>query len=203
MPLLARFGTALAVLAFAGILALPGPAWTQQRVVPTQQQLLLSYAPIVKRVSPAVVNVYAAKEEVANRNPLFDDPIFRHFFGVPGNGGRPVQRSLGSGVIVDPSGLVVTNVHVIRGATDIKIALTDKREFEATVVLEDKRSDLAVLRIKDGQQPFPFLEFADSDALEVGLHGRRKHRSHPAAGEGQGCRPQATRRRQDPRGALR
>ena len=118
-------------------------------------ELQLSYAPVVKRVAPAVVNVYAAKV-VRNRNPLFDDPIFRHFFGVPGSGGQQVQRSLGSGVIVDPSGLIVTNVHVIRGATDIKVALTDKREFEASVVLEDKRSDLAVLRIKDGGKRFPY-----------------------------------------------
>ncbi len=171
MPLTARLSTATAVLTLAGLLVLPaagpGPALAQQRVVPTQAQLQLSYAPVVKRVSPAVVNVYAAKV-VRNRNPLFDDPIFRHFFGVPGNGGRQVQRSLGSGVIVDPSGLIVTNVHVIKGATDIKIALTDKREFEASVVLEDKRSDLAVLRIKDGGKRFPYLQFGNSDALQVG-----------------------------------
>ncbi|MEJ2625113.1 MAG: Do family serine endopeptidase, partial [Pseudolabrys sp.] len=118
-------------------------------------------------VAPAVVNVYAAKV-VRNQNPLFDDPIFRHFFGIPGNGGRQVQRSLGSGVIVDPRGLIVTNVHVIRGATDIKVVLADKQEFEAKVVLEDKRSDLAVLRIKDGGKRFPYLQFADSDSLQVG-----------------------------------
>ncbi|MBI1201420.1 MAG: Do family serine endopeptidase [Rhodopseudomonas sp.] len=144
-------------------------AQTQQleRRVPSAGELRLSYAPVVKRVAPAVVNVYAAKV-VQNRNPLFDDPIFRHFFGVPGGLGQQVQRSLGSGVIVDPSGLIVTNVHVINGATDIKVALTDKQEFEATVVLEDKRSDLAVLRIKDGRKRFPYLQFANSDALEVG-----------------------------------
>jgi Do/DeqQ family serine protease len=169
MSVTARLTTAIAALGLAGLMALTagGPAVAQQRVVPTQRQLLLSYAPVVKRVAPAVVNVYAAKV-VENRNPLFDDPIFRHFFGVPGNGGRQVQRSLGSGVIVDPSGLIVTNVHVIRGATDIKVALTDKRVFEASVVLEDKRSDLAVLRIKDGGKRFPSLQFANSDALQVG-----------------------------------
>jgi Do/DeqQ family serine protease len=144
-----------------------GPARAQQRVVPTQQQLHLSYAPVVKQVAPAVVNVYAAKL-VRTQNPLFDDPIFRHFFGVPGGGINQVQRSLGSGVIVDPSGLIVTNVHVIAGATEIKVALTDKREFEAQVVLKDKRSDLAVLRIKDGHARFPYLQFANSDALQVG-----------------------------------
>ena len=114
-----------------------------------------------------MVNVYAAKV-IQNRNPLFDDPIFRQFFGMQGGGGRQVQRSLGSGVIVDPPGLIVTNVHVIEGADEVKVALADKREFEAEIVLKDKRSDLAVLRIKDAHERFPVLDFANSDALEVG-----------------------------------
>ena len=67
-----------------------------------------------------------------------------------------------------PSGLIVTNVHVIEGADEIKVALADKREFEAEIVLKDKRTDLAVLRIKDAHETFPFLDFANSDALEVG-----------------------------------
>jgi Do/DeqQ family serine protease len=131
--------------------------------------LQLSYAPVVHRVAPAVVNVYAAKV-VQSRNPLFEDPIFRRFFGVPGEqrGGRSqVQRSLGSGVIVDPSGLIVTNVHVIEGADEVKVSLADKREFEASIVLKDPRTDLAILRIKSNER-FPYLEFADSDALQVG-----------------------------------
>ena len=138
---------ALLVLTLGGALAadFAAPAAAQERRVPTQSDLRLSYAPLVKQVAPAVVNVYAAKV-VQNRNPLFDDPIFRRFFGVPGNQNQ-VQRSLGSGVIVDPSGLVVTNVHVIEGADDIKVALADKREFEAEIVLKDKRTDLAVLRL--------------------------------------------------------
>src|SRR5512141_1989542 len=138
-----------------------------ERRVPNPTELRLSYAPVVQRVAPAVVNVYAAKT-VQTRNPLFDDPIFRRFFGVPGDGGRQIQRSLGSGVIVDASGLIVTNVHVIEGADEVKVALADKREFEAEIVLKDKRSDLAVLRIKDAHERFPVLEFANSDALEVG-----------------------------------
>jgi Do/DeqQ family serine protease len=157
----------LAAVALAGLAAAPASAQVVERKVSTQAELRLSYAPLVKRVAPAVVNVYAAKV-VRDRNPLFDDPIFRHFFGVPGGGGTQVQRSLGSGVIVDPRGLIVTNVHVIEGADDIKVALTDKREFEAKLVLKDKRSDLAVLRIKDAHERFPFLEFANSDALQVG-----------------------------------
>ena len=143
-------------------------ARAQERRVPTAAELRLSYSPVVQRVAPAVVNVYAAKV-VQNRQPLFDDPIFRRFFGVPGGGDRQqVQRSLGSGVIVDASGLVVTNVHVIEGADEVKVSLADKREFEAEIVLKDKRSDLAVLRIKDAHERFPTLEFANSDALEVG-----------------------------------
>ena len=129
-------------------------------------QLELSFAPIVKRVAPAVVNVYAA-HVVENQNPFMSDPFFRQFFG----GGMPrelVQRSLGSGVIVDPSGLVVTNYHVIADASDVKIALADKREFAADVVLKDQRSDLAVLRIKGASERFPTLQFANSDDLQVG-----------------------------------
>jgi len=135
--------------------------------VPTLGELRASYAPVVQRVAPAVVNVYAARM-VQNRNPLFEDPIFRRFFGVPDGGGNQIQRSLGSGVIVDPSGLIVTNVHVIEGADEVRVALADKREFEAEIVLKDKRSDLAVLRLKDSRERFPTLEFANSDALQVG-----------------------------------
>ena len=95
------------------------PALAQDRRVPSSgAELKLSYAPIVQRVQPAVVNVYAAKT-VQNRNPLLDDPLFRRFFGVPGQQPEQMQRSLGSGVMVDPSGLVVTNNHVIEGADQV------------------------------------------------------------------------------------
>ncbi|HEY3791988.1 MAG TPA: DegQ family serine endoprotease [Bradyrhizobium sp.] len=149
-------------------LAATAPAMSQDRRVPSSPaELRLSYAPIVQRVQPAVVNVYAAKM-VQNRNPLLDDPIFRRFFGVPGNQPEQMQRSLGSGVMVDPSGLVVTNVHVIEGADQVKVSLSDKREFEAEIVLKDPRSDLAVLRLKDSHEKFPTLDFANSDELMVG-----------------------------------
>ena len=140
----------------------------QERRLPVSpNEVRLSYAPVVQQVTPAVVNVYAAKT-VAVHNPLFDDPIFRRFFGVPGGGGEQVQRSLGSGVLIDAAGLVVTNNHVIEGADQVKVSLADKREFEAEMVLKDGRSDLAVLRIKAQGERFPALEFADSDALQVG-----------------------------------
>src|SRR6058998_2498973 len=144
------------------------PALAQDRRVPSSgAELRLSYAPIVQRAQPAVVNVYAAKT-VQNRNPLLDDPLFRRFFGVPGQQPEQMQRSLGSGVMVDPAGLVVTNNHVIEGADQVKISLADKREFEAEIVLKDSRTDLAVLRVKDGKEKFATLDFANSDELLVG-----------------------------------
>ncbi|MCQ3943433.1 MAG: serine protease, partial [Alphaproteobacteria bacterium] len=143
------------------------PASAQERRAPANAaELTMSYAPIVKRVAPAVVNVYAARV-VENRNPLLDDPIFRRFFGQ-GIPREQVSRSLGSGVIVDAAGLVMTNNHVIEGATEIKVSLADKREFEAEIVLKDPRTDLAVLRIKDSGERFPALTFADSDDVQVG-----------------------------------
>jgi Do/DeqQ family serine protease len=165
---LARLVTAalLAVTA-APLIALGQDRGLERRVPTSPSELRLSYAPVVQRAAPAVVNVYAAKT-VAVRNPLFDDPIFRRFFGIPGGGGEQVQRSLGSGVIVDAAGLVVTNNHVIEGADQVKVSLADKREFDAEMVLKDSRSDLAVLRLKAQNERFPALEFADSDALQVG-----------------------------------
>lgn len=157
---------ALIALFVSSLLA--APALAQDRFVPqSQSQLRASYAPIVQRVQPAVVNVYAAKI-VQNRNPLLDDPVFRRFFGVPGNQPEQMQRSLGSGVMVDPSGLVVTNNHVIEGADQVKVSLSDKREFEAEIVLKDSRTDLAVLRLKDVKEKFPVLDFANSDDAQVG-----------------------------------
>jgi Do/DeqQ family serine protease len=158
-----RIFTALLILWTA-----TAPASAQDRRVPgSAAELRLSYAPIVQHVQPAVVTVYAAKV-VQDRNPLLEDPIFRRFFGVPGGQQEQVQRSLGSGVMVDASGLVVTNNHVVEGADQFKVSLSDKREFEAEIVLKDSRTDLAVLRLKDAHEKFPTLDFANSDELLVG-----------------------------------
>ncbi|MEJ1161239.1 DegQ family serine endoprotease [Prosthecomicrobium sp. N25] len=153
------------------LLAAATPAAAQTRVVPeTKQQLQLSFAPVVKRVAPAVVNVYAIRTvRQQGLSPMFDDPLFKRFFG-DGPLGMPKERmesSLGSGVIIDRSGLIVTNHHVIKDATEVKIAMSDRREFEADIVLKDDRTDLAILRIKE-RGDYPFAEFGDSDQVEVG-----------------------------------
>ncbi len=156
-------GLFLAFLALA-----PGAlAQTEPKIVPRDPaQIKFSFAPIVKKARPAVVNVYASRVEAAPKNPLLDDPFFKRFFGDQGSNSRTAQ-SLGSGVIVDESGLVVTNNHVIEGMTEVKIALSDKREYEAQIVLRDPRTDLAVLKINSDER-FPVLELGDSDKIEVG-----------------------------------
>lgn len=147
----------------------------QDRVVPSsREQVQLSFAPIVERVTPAVVNIYTQKivtqRQVA---PLFDDPFFKRFFGglsVPFGDGRPRarQNSLGSGVIVRKDGLIVTNRHVIEGADKIVVVLFDKRELEAEVVVADDRTDLAFLQVDPGDEVLTALELRDSDELRVG-----------------------------------
>ena len=163
----AAFLVASACLATVGIS--PAVAQTQRVTPQSKGEALLSFSPVVKQAQPAVVNVYASRTDVRPRNPLFDDPIFERFFGRRGEQpGGPTAQSLGSGVIVEAAGFVVTNNHVIDGMTDVKVALADKREFEADIVLRDPRTDLAVLKIKNGGAAFPTLELGDSDALEVG-----------------------------------
>ncbi|MGC2776677.1 MAG: DegQ family serine endoprotease [Bradyrhizobium sp.] len=154
-------------LLLLSLLAVSAAAAQDRRVPQSQADLRLSYAPIVQRVQPAVVNVYAAKM-VQNRNPFLDDPVFRRFFGLQGGPQEQMQRSLGSGVMIDSSGLVVTNVHVIEGADEVKVSLSDKREFEAEIVLKDTRTDLAVLKLKGARESFVTLDLANSDDLLVG-----------------------------------
>ena len=155
--------------AFAG-----SPAAAQERAAPeSREQIMLSFAPVVKRAAPAVVNIYTKKVVRQRRGgTLFNDPLFRRFFGEDfGFFGQPrerVQNSLGSGVIVDAEGLVMTNHHVIEGADEIRVVLSDLREYEAKLVLSDEQTDLAVLRIEPAQEPLPVLELRDSDDLEVG-----------------------------------
>ena len=138
------------------------------RAVPTAlPQVQLSFAPVVKRVAPAVVNVYARSIVQAPMSPLFADPLFAQLFGSPGLRQR-VQQSLGSGVIVRGDGVILTNNHVVAGGTDIVVALSDKREFKAKVLLADPRTDLAVLKIDTKGETLPTVPFADSDRVQIG-----------------------------------
>lgn len=144
----------------------------QQRQVPaSRSDIQLSFAPIVKRAAPAVVNVYVRSKIPQRRSPFYNDPFFRRFFHEGfGNQRERVQKSLGSGVVVSPDGVIVTNYHVIktRGEAKIKVALADKREFSASVILKDERTDLAILKLDAPGVTFPYLEFEDSEGLQVG-----------------------------------
>lgn len=160
------------VLAVALLALSLAPAAAQEKRLPASRaEVELSFAPLVKRVAPAVVNIYSRRVVEQPRSPLFDDPFFRQFFGERFGLSLPPRRlqqnSLGSGVIVSPDGLVVTSNHVIEGATEITVALADRREFQAELVLADESTDLAVLRIR-AQGRLPYLELRDSDELEVG-----------------------------------
>jgi Do/DeqQ family serine protease len=138
------------------------------REVPkSKTQIQLSFAPLVKETAPAVVNVYATRM-TRQRTPFQGDPFFERFFGQQFQGRSRKESSLGSGVIVDKSGLVVTNYHVIEDADEIKVALDNGREYECSVVLKDQKVDLAVLRIKAKDETFPTLPIGNSDAVEIG-----------------------------------
>lgn len=140
----------------------------QRRVPFNQGEVQLSFAPLVKQTAPAVVNVYAERMAQQRTSPFEGDPFFEQFFGRSFNQApQRMQSSLGSGVIVDKGGVIVTNFHVIEGADQIKIALSDGREFQCAVMLADKELDLAVLKVDAGAD-LPALPMGNSDTLEIG-----------------------------------
>src|SRR5579864_9154412 len=149
------------------LFAAPAVAEPARAVPSSAPQVQLTFAPIVKRIAPAVVNVYARSIVQAPMSPLFSDPLFAQLFGNPQMRQR-VQQSLGSGVIVRADGVILTNNHVVQGGSDIVVALSDKREFKAKVLLSDPRTDVAVLKIDTHGEQLATVPFADSDKIQVG-----------------------------------
>jgi serine protease Do len=152
----------------APVQKLPPKAIPHQIVPQSMMQVQQSFAPVVRKVAPAVVNVYARSVVQAQVNPLFNDPVFQRFFGVSPEFQKRVQQSLGSGVIVRGDGIILTNNHVIEGGQNIVVALADKREYTAKVLLADSHTDLAVLKIDTKGEQLPTIPFGDSDRLNVG-----------------------------------
>lgn len=138
-----------------------------QTVPQSRPEIALSFAPLVREAAPAVVNIYAKRVVEGRASPFSDDPFFKQFFQDFGTPTARVQNSLGSGVILDASGLVMSNFHVVGGATDIRVVLTDRREFAARVIMADEEADLALLQL-EGAQDLPHLALRPSDEVEVG-----------------------------------
>jgi Do/DeqQ family serine protease len=158
-----------------GALIWPGlsPAQTMpdsMKVPESQAEISLGFVPVVRQTAPAVVSIYTRKVVERRASPFAGDPFFERLFGDMFPGGRArrrIENSLGSGVIVDASGIVVSNYHVVSGADEITVVLADRREFEGRVILSDKEADLAIVEL-EGAGGLPALELRDSDTLEVG-----------------------------------
>jgi serine protease Do len=158
-----RLFTSLALSLF-----LAAPALAEEAVPQSKTQIELTFAPLVKKAAPAVVNIFT-RTVVKERplSPFFDDPFFQQFFGEQTPRER-VQNSLGSGVIVRPDGLIVTNNHVIAKADEIRVVLADGREFPAEVIAADEKFDIGILKIDTKGEALPTLALKDSDDINVG-----------------------------------
>jgi len=163
MKHLIKFG----LLLFASMFLFVSAHAQTTQVPESQSQIQLSFAPLVKQVAPSVVNVYAERRARQQRSPFAGDPFFERFFGGRGLGQPRNQNSLGSGVIVDAAGIIVTNHHVIKDADDVKIALSDGREYAAVIILKDEQSDLAILQVTEDVN-FPAIQIGNSDEVLVG-----------------------------------
>ena len=142
-------------------------AFAKDTVPKSETEIKLSFVPLVKQAAPAVVNIYAKRIIEERRSPFSRDPFFQEFFRNFGQLQPRVQNSLGSGVILSADGYVVSNYHVVGGATDIRVVLNDGREISGNVILSDQESDLAVLKL-NSDEVLPYLELRKSDTVEVG-----------------------------------
>jgi len=156
------------IATIVGLIAPLAAPVSAQTVVPRNQtEIALGFAPLVREATPAVVNIYAKVVRASDANGVADDPFFKDFFNSLGVKRPTIQNSLGSGVILSSDGIVVSNYHVVGMATEIRVVLSDRREFNATVLLSDEESDLAILQLDDARG-LPSLRLRDSDSVEVG-----------------------------------
>jgi len=125
-----------------------------------------SFRDAARAALPTVVHIYTTQKIRQQRHPLFEDPIFRHFFGERPEGQEQRNSGLGSGVIVSPNGYILTNFHVVEAADDIQVALNDGKTYKARVIGSDPESDLAVLQIKADK--LPTIIFGQTENLRVG-----------------------------------
>jgi len=158
---------AAVIAAFALAAALGGAALAQSPAAAPAPLTTGTFAKVAEAIKPAVINV---RTEIRNagrtRSDDAGEDFFRRFYGDMPE--RTPQRSLGSGVIIDPSGIALTNAHVVAKATDIEVRTVDGGKHKATVLGLDTKTDLAVLRIGDGKQKFPSARLGDSDRMQVG-----------------------------------
>lgn len=154
----------------AGPVANPEPQLIDRAVPASQASIQQSFAPVVRRTAPAVVNVYSSVNIRRSNCPYANDPFWASFYC--GNNvqveNKKVDNSLGSGVIVGADGVIVTNRHVVEAGQEFRVALSDRREFPATLVMADPRTDLAVLKIDTKGESLPTLSFADTRGVQVG-----------------------------------
>lgn len=153
--------TSIITPAFAEDIAIDG-------VPQSKQEMALSFAPVVKQVAPSVINIFTKRVVTRNISPFANNPLFAQTFPNMGIPQQRLEGALGSGVIVDSKGLAVTNAHVVRGADQITIALSDGREFPAKVILQDDASDLAILKIDTKGETLQAARLQSSETLEVG-----------------------------------
>lgn len=162
--MLFRSGLLIVVHALLLILARPS---TAALPLALEGRALPSLAPMLKRVTPGVVNISTKTKIVEAEHPLLRDPVFRHFFGVPNQPSQRESSSLGSGVVVDAGrGFILTNNHVVDKADEITVTLTDGRRLKANLVGADKESDVAVIKVPS--ERLTEVKIANSDQLEVG-----------------------------------
>ena len=154
----------VAIILFALVVASPStsPGSSSDNV-----QHPRGFAQVVKRAAPAVVNIFATRLVSTSVSPFANDPFFRDFFRDFDQIRPRIQNSLGSGVILGADGFAVTNYHVVGEASQIRVVLNDRREFDAEVVMGDEEFDLAVLKLADASD-LPVLELRDSDEVEIG-----------------------------------